>query len=203
MIQKEKLGYKDKIILSCFGLISGKKNYEVIIKALSEVIKTFPNVLFLIIGATHPGVLKSEGEQYRDSLKKLINKMNLNNHVKFINKYLELKELLKYLKATDIFVFSGLGLTQITSGTLVYAMGCGRPVITYPFLHAQEIISPKRGFLVELRNSESYAKAITKLLLNPELREKMGKNAYKYTRPMLWSNVTNSYKKIFRKYLKP
>ncbi len=197
--EKIKLGYEDKLILSSFGLISGGKSYEDIIKAMPAVIEKFPNALYLIIGKTHPGILKNEGEKYRDSLKKLIRGLNLDKHVLFVNEYLELHELLRYLKASDIFVSSGKGLHQITSGTLVYAMGCGRPVVTIPFLHAKEAVTKERGILVELGNSKSFSEAIIKILSDPLLRENMGKNAYEYTRHMTWNNVAKSYMDIFRK----
>jgi glycosyltransferase involved in cell wall biosynthesis len=201
MIQKKKLGYGDKMLLVSFGLISGSKKYEDIINALPDVVKEHPNVLYLIVGATHPLVLKYEGEKYRNSLKRLIKKLGLEKNVQFVNKYLGLEELLEYLKAADISISSGRGLSQITSGTLVYGMGCGRPFITIPFEHAREIITPERGILAELGNPESFKKAILKLLSDKELRESMGENAYKFTRHMTWPSVAESYMDIFREYL--
>ena len=202
VIQKTKLGYKDRLLISSFGLIIRNKNYETIIKALPKTVKKFPNLLYLIIGETHPGIANIEGDKYIDSLKKLINRLNLDNHVKFINKYLDLNELLQYLRATDIFVFSGLYLDQIVSGTLSYSMGCGRPVITTPIIHAIEVVTPERGILVEPGNTKSYTEAIIKLLSNPRLREIMGKNSYEYTRQMIWPNVAAEYLKVFNKVIK-
>lgn len=204
-IQKEKFDqdhlkkydHGDKLILSSFGLISGGKDYETIIKALPEVVKQFPNLLYLIIGQTHPGILKDEGEKYRNYLQGLIEGLGIEKNVKFVNKYLELPKLLDYLKATDIFLLSGKGLNQITSGTLSYAMGCGKPVISHPFIHAQEVVTADKGVLVELGNSQAYTEAILKLLSNPELREEMGQNAYQYTRRMTWDNVAKSYLEVF------
>jgi len=199
-IAKNRLGYKDKIVLSSFGLISKNKSYEDIIKAMPAVVKKYPNTLYLIIGRTHPNVVEYEGEKYRNRLKKLIKKLHLNENVKFVNKYLPVPKLLEHLKATDIFVSSGKSLRQIVSGTLSYAMGCGRPVITIPFLHAKEAITKERGILVKPGNPKSFSKSIIRLLSNPKLREKMGKNAYRYTRHMVWSNVAKSYMKIFKRY---
>ena len=130
-----------------------------------------------------------------------IERLGLKNHVRFSNKFLLLEEILEYLSATDVYISTNVNKNQIVSGTLSYAMGCGRAIISHPFLHAQEIVSPERGILVEHRNSESYKKAIIKLLSDKDLIEKMDKNAYEYTRPMLLSNVAESYVKIFRKYL--
>jgi|TARA_Y100000310_G_C20676019_1_gene813074 glycosyltransferase involved in cell wall biosynthesis len=199
-IQKSNLGFDDKLIISSFGLMTGGKNYEAVIKALPKVVKKHPNLLYLILGRTHPGIYKQEGEKYRNRLKKLIEKLKLKDNVKFVNKYLTLKELLQYLRASDIFVSSGWGLHQIVSGTLSYAVGCGRPVITIPFLHAKELITKNKGILVNINDSKSYAKAILKLLDNEKLRKIMSKNAYNASRFMLWNNVAESYLKIFKKY---
>ena len=196
-IQKKHLGLDKKIILSSFGLINGGKKYEDIIQALPSVVRDHPNVEYLIMGATHPGILRDEGEKYRNRLKRLIKRLNLEKNVKFVNKYMELDELLDYLKATDIFVSSGRGLTQITSGTLIYAMGCGCPVITIPFLHAKEAVTPDRGILVELGSPESFSAAIRKLVEDASLRESMGRNAYEYARKMTWPNIAKTYENIF------
>jgi len=204
-VAKEKFGkkynYGERLILSSFGLISGGKDYETIIKSLPVVVAGFPNLLYLIIGQTHPGVLKDEGEKYRNYLQGLIEGLGLKKNVKFVNKYLPLDELIQYLKATDIFLLSGKGLNQITSGTLSYAMGCGRAVISHPFLHAEEAIGSERGILVELGNSEKYSAAIIKLLSEPELREEMGRKAYNYTRPMTWPRVAESYMNVFKNFI--
>tara|TARA_Y100000310_G_scaffold344805_1_gene459644 strand:- start:6994 stop:8196 length:1203 start_codon:yes stop_codon:yes gene_type:complete len=189
--------YQNKIILSSFGLISGGKDYETIIKILPEVIKQFPNLLYLIIGQTHPGVLKDEGEKYRNYLQGLIEGLGIEKNVRFVNKYLALPKLIDYLKATDIFLLSGKGLTQITSGTLSYAMGCGKPIICHPFIHAQEIVTANRGILVELGNSKAYGEALIKLLSNPNLMEEMGRNAYAYTRRMTWDSIAKEYLEFF------
>ncbi len=197
----KKQGYSEKLILSSFGLINGGKDYETIIKSLPEVVEKFPNVLYLIIGATHPGIVKQEGEKYLNYLQGLIEGLNLENNVKFVNKYLPLDKLVQYLKATDIFLLSGKGTSQITSGTLSYAMGCGRPVICHPFVHAQEAVTPERGILVELGNSNAYSQAILKLLSNPALMEEMGENTYTYTRKMTWSSVADSYMEVFKNFI--
>ena len=197
-IEKKKLGYGKNLIISTFGLISGGKNYEHIIRALPAIVSRFPNVKFLIIGQTHPGILKDEGEKYRNQIKKLIYRLNLEEHVEFVNKYLSLEELLRYLRASDIFVSSGKGHAQIVSGTLSYAMGSGKPVVTIPILHAREAVKQNRGFLVKIDDSEAMAKSVITLLENPELRKEMGKNAYEYTRFMTWKNVAKEYMKVFR-----
>ncbi|MCK4588949.1 MAG: glycosyltransferase [Nanoarchaeota archaeon] len=199
--EKKKLGYENKIILTSFGLISSGKGYEYVIDALPEVVKKFPNVLYLILGETHPIVRKKEGEKYHNFLEKKIKKLGLQNNVKFYNKYLTLDEILKYLGATDIYISSGLDPNQITSGTLVYAMGCGRAVVSTPFLHAQDIVNHERGLLTGFNNPQSFADAIIKILSDPSLKETMERNAYVYTRRMTWPNVALSYLDLFNKHI--
>jgi glycosyltransferase involved in cell wall biosynthesis len=200
--EKIRMGYKNKIILLSFGLMIKDKGYEYVIEALPEVIKRFPNVLYLIIGETHPSEREKRGETYRNFLKKKIEELHLQEHVKFYNKYLKLNEIIKYLEMTDIYIASCLKPYQMTSGTLSYAMGCGRVIISTPYLHAKDVVTPERGLLVKFKNSKSFADAIIKVLSNPSLKEKMERNAYAYTRHMIWPNVAESYMKLFNKYVK-
>lgn len=199
--EKIKLGYKDKIVLLTFGFLRSFKGYEYVIKALPEVIKKFPNVLYLIVGETHPVERKEKGENYRNLLEKKVKELGLQRHVKFYNKYLKLNEIVSYLKAADIYIAPNLNPNQMTSGTLSYAMGCGKVVVSTPTLHAKEAITPKRGLLVEFKNPNSFAHAIIKLLSNPSLRLQMEKNTYSYTRNMTWPSVASSYMNIFNKYV--
>jgi len=198
---KAKTRYKDRLIISSFGMMNPGKGYEYVIDALPKVIEEFPNILYLIIGETHPLVRKKEGERYRNFLEKKVRELGIKDNVKFYNKYAKLSGITKYLKATDIYISPSINPDQIVSGTLSYAMGCGRPVVSTPFLHAKEIVNPERGTLVEFNNSESFADAVLQLLSNPSLRERMGKNAYSYTRHMIWPNVALSYVGVFEKYL--
>ena len=201
--EKNNLGYKDKIILSSFGMINSGKGYEYVIEALPGIVKKFPNLIYLIIGETHPIVRRAEGEEYRNKLTNKIKELGLEQHVKFYNKYLTLKEIVKYLKATDIYISSCINQNQITSGTLSYAMGCGRAVVSTPFLHAKDLINKDRGLLVEFENPDSFKKAILHLLENPNLRKEMEKNSYYYTRHMTWPNVAIRYCDLFKKYMGP
>ncbi|MBR9690482.1 glycosyltransferase [Candidatus Woesearchaeota archaeon] len=207
---KKKLGYSDRIILTSFGFLrpgrkegrSSGRGYEYIIDALPGIVKQFPNVLYLVIGVTHPKTLKVEGEKYRESLKDKVKELGLENNVKFINEYLALNELFSYLKSSDIYICSSLNNSQMTSGTLVYAMGCGCAVISTPFLHANEIVTPKTGILLDdFRDSNLIAKAVINILSNPDLKGELGKNAYDYTRDMIWNKVAISYLKLFNEGL--
>lgn len=198
---KNKLGFKDKLVISSFGMLNSGKGYEYVIDSLPKVVKKFPNLLYVIVGETHPVVRKKEGEKYRNFLEERVKKLGLQKHVKFYNKYVTLKEIVQYLRASDVYVSSGLDQNQITSGTLAYAMGCGRPVISTPFLHAIDAVKPEDGILVKFKNSESFKNALIKLLSNPDIRTNMGSHAYHTTRNMTWENVAAQYEKVFRRYI--
>ncbi|MDO8460121.1 MAG: glycosyltransferase [Nanoarchaeota archaeon] len=197
--EKKRLGYEERLVLSSFGMLNEGKGYENVIGALPEIVKQFPNILYLILGETHPVVRKKEGEAYRNFLETKVKELGLEKNVKFYNKYLTLKEILNYLKATDIYISSGKDPNQITSGTLSYAMGCGRPVISTPFLHAREAVTPEKGILVKFDDSKSFQDAIFYLLLRPDKRKEMGTVAYHYTRKMTWENVALEYLDVFKK----
>ncbi len=196
--KKRELGLSDKLVLTSFGLISSGKGYEQAIEALPEVKRHFPNVLYLILGETHPVVKKNEGERYRKMLQKKVKNLALQDQVQFYNKYLTKGEIINFLSASDIYLSCGKNPHQITSGTLSYALGCGKATISTPFLHALDLISPERGILTEFDNPESFAKAIITILSDRELQESMAKNSYFYTRPMTWPNVAISYLELFR-----
>jgi glycosyltransferase involved in cell wall biosynthesis len=200
--KKKALGLQNKTILSSFGMINSGKGYEYVIRALPEVVKKFPETLYLIIGETHPVVRREQGESYRNKLEKCVKKLELNKNVKFYNKYVTLEEITHYLEASDIYISSGLNPNQITSGTLVYAMGAGRPIISTPFLHAKEDVNAKRGILVKFEDKKSYEKALLELLSNKKKMKKMGKNSYEYSRKMLWNSVVKKYHSVFSAKLK-
>jgi len=198
---KQKLNLNEKIILSTFGLLSRGKGIEYLIKSLPSLVKKYPNLLYLIIGETHPAVRKEEGEEYRNELIALVEKLGLKNNVKFYNKYLTLKEIVSYLLATDIYICTNLERNQITSGTLAYALGCGRAVVSTPSIYAEEMLSDNRGVLAKFKDPESYAKAIDSILSDKEFKEVLEKNAYTFSRTMIWSNVAYKYLKIFNQII--
>jgi len=197
---KAALGYSDRMILSTFGLLSRGKGLEYVIDALPEVIRVFPNFVYIIFGATHPVVLKEEAESYRNSLIEKVYSLGLYDHVKIYNKYFPLSELLHFLKATDIYISTSLDPNQAVSGTLSYALGMGRPVISTAFAHATEVITDQVGILVDFRNPQSYTEAILQLLADENLRLQLGQNAYFRTRNMIWPNVALQYAKVFSQH---
>lgn len=194
---KSKLGFKKRIILSTFGLLSRNKGVEYVIKALPEIVKQYPNILYLAIGQTHPVVRRQEGESYRRELLKLVKKLKLTENVKFFDRYLSLSDIIKFLQATDIYISTSLDPNQTVSGTLSYALGTGRCIVSTAFSQAKEIINENTGLLVDFKNPKEYSRAILRLLKDTPTRENMYFCAYSSTRHMLWSNVAISYVNLF------
>lgn len=194
---KKKLRLENKIVLSTFGLISRGKGFEYIIKSLPNLVKKYPNIIYLIIGETHPVIRRQEGEKYRNELLQLVNELGLKNHVKFYNKYSTLPELIQNILATDIYICTNLDPDQIVSGTLSYALGCGKAIISTPSIYAKEILSNERGLLTIFKDPDSYENAINQILSNPTLKSKLEKNAYFFGRSMSWPNVASKYLNIF------
>jgi len=191
---KDKLSLKGKFILSTFGLLSRGKGLEYVIYALSQIVKKYPDVLYLIIGATHPNVKKNEGESYREFLKKEAVKLGIAKNVRFYNKFLEIKELLVFLEATDIYITPYLNPNQITSGTLSYALGCGKAIVSTPYLYAKDILGEgRRGSLVKFRDPDEMAEAVLNLLENPEKKKHLERESYKLGQKMIWPQVAWEY----------
>jgi len=197
---KSALGFSKKINLLTFGLLNRGKGLEYVIEALPEVAKAYPDLIYIILGVTHPNVLKEEGESYRNFLIQTVHDLKLSSHVNFYNEYVSVDKLLNFLRAADIYISTSLNPNQAVSGTLSYALGSGRPVISTPFAQARELITSEAGILVNFRDAGSYAEAIMRLLKDSFLREQLGKNAYFRTRNMTWENVALEYSKLFSKY---
>ncbi len=197
---KKALGFADRTVLSTFGLLGRGKGLEYVIEALPEVVKRFPKVIYLIFGATHPTVLKEEGESYRNMLIQKVHELSLQDHVKFYNKYFSLDQVLRNLQATDIYISPSLDPNQATSGTLSYALGMGRPVISTAFAQAREDITDEVGLLVDFRNPGAYTEAICRLLEDEEWQQSLGRNAYFRTRNRTWPNVAIQYSKFFAEH---
>jgi glycosyltransferase involved in cell wall biosynthesis len=194
-------GLKEKIVLSTFGLISRGKGIEYVIRALPEVLEKQPNIVYLVIGETHPNVRKSEGERYRRKLVKLVNDLDLHEHVQFLNRFLLEDEIIDYLQATDIYITPFLDPNQISSGTLVYAMGTGNAIIATPYLHAQEALAENRGLFCKFRDHRSIAECISQLLEDEKLRKNMQKEIYNYSRDFTWGTAATRYAGLYRRAL--
>ncbi len=183
-----------KRVLLTFGLISRNKGLETMIKALPAVVKNHPDVVYTIIGKTHPHILKNQGEEYRDYLKKLASDLGVSKNVNFINKFLAEDELMDYLKAAEIYITPYLNEAQITSGTLSYAVGAGAAVISTPYWHAQELLANNRGKLFDFGDHEQLSSIINNLLTDARSLKNIRDNAYTY-------GLTLRYPKIGKIYL--
>ena len=185
---KDKYNLIGKKVLTTFGLLSSGKSIETTLDALPIIVKQIPNVMFLIIGKTHPEVVKNESEKYRDSLELKVKELGLENNVRFINKYLELPELLEYLQLTDIYVFSTNDPNQAVSGTFMYAMSCGCPIISTPIPHAKEVLTEDTGIIFDFRNSGQLAAGAIKLLNDNGLRKSVITNTLQKIVSTSWEN---------------
>ncbi|MDO8589216.1 MAG: glycosyltransferase family 4 protein [Armatimonadota bacterium] len=201
MSVKRALGMADRQILSTFGLINRGKGIEFAIEALPGIIEKHPNVVYLVLGETHPGVRSFEGETYRNSLLETIDRLNLHDYVRFNNRFLSIDELVRYLCATDVYITPYLNRDQIVSGTLAYALGCGKAIVSTPYLYAEEVLSDGRGALVDFRSPDAIANAVNALLGNPAEKEAMESLAYKYGRRTAWFNIGVDYLDLFHRLL--
>jgi glycosyltransferase involved in cell wall biosynthesis len=187
-----------KVVMSAINLISENKGLEYAIGAVEEIAKKVPNFLLLIIGETHPTVKKKQGESYRRLLKRQVKDLGVEDHVRFINRYLPLEELIDYLRASDLYVTPYLDPQQIASGTLSYAVGAGKVSISTPYLYAQEVLNGNRGILVPFRDSAAIAQASLKVLNDQNYRRSLEREAYQYGRLMTWPAVSLAYLDVFR-----
>jgi glycosyltransferase involved in cell wall biosynthesis len=194
---KDKFGVEGKKVLLTFGLLSPNKGIENMLQALPSVTKKYPEVTYIILGATHPHVLKAQGEEYRISLQQLVRKLNISNHVIFQNRFVGLKELCEFLGTADIYVTPYLEEAQITSGTLAYAMGTGKPVISTPYWYATEMLAEGRGRIVPFNDPDAIGEQIIDLLENETDRHTIRKKAYTYCREAVWKEVSRRYLEVF------
>lgn len=194
---KNEFKFSDRKILSTFGLLSSSKSIETTLNALPEIIKAHPEVLFLVLGKTHPSVIKHEGEKYRNLLEEKVKELEIENHVKFVNEYLELPLLLKYLQLSDIYLFTSKDPYQAVSGTFSYAISSGCPVISTPIPHAKEVIHGNNGIIVEFENSAQLSKAVISLLENESLRAEISYNSFQKMASTAWQNSAIAHGLLF------
>ena len=194
---KDEFGVAGKQVLLTFGLLSPNKGIEFGLRALPDLIREFPNIVYIVLGQTHPNLLREEGEAYRLSLERLAKDLHVQKHVVFFNRFVEVEELMRFISAADIYVTPYLTETQITSGTLAYAFGNGNAVVSTPYWHAVELLAKDRGKLVPFRDAGAVTSAIRELLHDESRRHAMRKNAYKLGRDMVWSHVAHLYAKTF------
>lgn len=198
---KKKYGLSGRRVLSTFGLLSEGKSIETTLDALPAIINKNPTVLFLILGKTHPSVVKSEGEKYRDMLQEKVLSLKLGDHVRFVDSYLELPTLLEYLQLTDIYLFTSCDRNQAVSGTFVYALSCGCPIIATPIPHALELLSDRSGLIFDFRDSTKLAEATNSLLSNEKLRSKMRITGLQKIMATAWENSAIAHARLFHKLI--
>ncbi|WP_345267653.1 glycosyltransferase family 4 protein [Nibrella viscosa] len=194
---KDHFGMEGRQMLLTFGLLSPNKGIENVIRALPRIVEQFPDVVYMVLGATHPNLVRDQGETYRESLQKLADECGVAGHVQFNNRFVDLPDLLEYLGAADIYITPYLNPAQITSGTLSYAFGCGKAVVSTPYWHAEELLSEGRGVLVPFGSSEAIADSILNLLRDENLRHTMRKKGYMMGRDMIWERVIRRYADAF------
>lgn len=204
-ISKERnliLPYQDKRILFTFGLLNRNKGVETVIKALPIIAAKHPDVVYLVLGNTHPGVVRSSGEEYREYLHQLITSLNIEKHVFFINRFVTEKDLAYYLSQIAVYITPYLNRAQITSGTLSYALGAGAAVISTPYWHAQELLSDGKGILFDFKNHEQLADKINLLLERPDIADELKRRASQYAQKVRWPQTGKKYLRLLANVLK-
>lgn len=201
-VLKKKYDIGERTVLSTFGLLSSGKSIETTLDALPTIVKTTPDVLFLIIGKTHPTVVLNEGEQYREILQQKIADLNLENNVRFVNEYLPLDTLLEYLQLTDIYLFTSKDPNQAVSGTFSYALSCGCPVVSTPIPHAKEFLSDNAGLVFDFGNSQQLAEAVNRLIFDVELRQTIISNGLHKITGTAWENSAVKHARFLQKIAK-
>jgi len=196
---KDQFGVEGKYVILTFGLLSPNKGIENMIEALPEIIKEVPNAVYIVLGATHPDLIRSRGEAYRLELTRLAERLGVKNNVIFYNRFVSEEELREFLGMADVYVTPYLNEAQITSGTLSFAFGCGKAVVSTPYWHAVELLSDNRGLLVPFQDSQAMARAVVSLLKNESERHAMRKRAYLMGREMTWVQAGGRYVELFER----
>jgi len=194
---KRAFGFEGRHVLLTFGLLSPNKGIETMIRALPAIVTAHPDTLYVVLGRTHPQLVARQGEAYRDSLAALAADLGVEGHVRFINEFAEIDRLLDYLEAVDIYVTPYLNEAQITSGTLSYAIALGKPIVSTPYWHAAEVVTPEIGALAPFGDHEAFAREISALLGDDDRRERARRAAYSLGRTMIWSRLADGYLEIF------
>jgi glycosyltransferase involved in cell wall biosynthesis len=195
--QKRSLGLSKRKVILTFGLIGRNKGIEVMLKAIPAIIKRHPETLYIVLGTTHPEVVKHEGNSYRDELLNIVEDLKIQNHIIFHDRFVSDPELQQFLSAADIYVTPYLYKEQLTSGTLAFAVGAGKAVVSTPYWAAEELLAQGRGILVEFNNSEQMASAIIKLLDDEVLLYQTQRKAYQYGRAITWPRIGEVYWNLF------
>ncbi len=195
---KEQFGVEGRLVALTFGLLSPNKGIEHVLRAIPEIVKSFPNFVYIVLGATHPALVREQGERYRLSLERLARNLGVGKHVIFYNRFVELQELTEFIRTADVYVTPYLNEAQITSGTLAYAFGCGKAVVSTPYWHAEELLADGRGELVPFADPGALALAIRGLLGDEPRRAVMCARAHRLGREMIWEQSARHYMESFQ-----
>ncbi|MCC7336492.1 MAG: glycosyltransferase family 4 protein [Pirellulaceae bacterium] len=198
-VLKEQFNVENKAVALTFGLLSPGKGIEHVLQAIPEVVARFPDFIYLVLGATHPNLVREQGERYRISLERMAKELGITKHVSFYNRFVELEELTEFIGAADLYITPYLNVQQAVSGTLAYAFGCGQAVISTPYWHAEELLADGRGVLVPFADSAAIAREIIGLIGDDERRLAMRAKAYALGRSMRWGHVSELYLHSFRR----
>ena len=196
---KDQFAVEGKFVALTFGLLSPNKGIEQMLKAMPAILEEFPNFVYIVLGATHPNLLREQGERYRISLERLAKDLGIKPNVSFYNRFVEIDELIEFIGMADIYITPYLNPAQIISGTLAYAFGCGKAVVSTPYWYAEELLADGRGVLVPFGDSEALARETCELLRDEPRRHSMRKKAYMLGREMIWSHVAHLYMASFQR----
>ena len=194
---KARLGFANKAVILTFGLLSPNKGIEVMIDAMPLILKSRPDAVYVVLGATHPNLVRDQGETYRESLVARVNALGIEDHVVFLDQFVDKKTLLEFISMCDVYVTPYLNEAQMTSGTLAYSFGLGKAVVSTPYWHARELLADGRGILVPFSDAPAIGSEISKLLVNDALRQAMRKRAYSSSRSMTWEQTAERYMTTF------
>ncbi|MGE5757161.1 MAG: glycosyltransferase [Planctomycetaceae bacterium] len=198
-VYKDQFGVEGRLVALTFGLLSPNKGIEYMLRALPEILEEFPDFVYIVLGATHPDLVRTQGERYRLTLERMARDLGIKKHVIFYNRFVELGELTEFIRAADIYVTPYLNPAQITSGTLAYSFGCGKAIVSTPYWHAEELLADGRGVLVPFADPQALAREICRLLRDEPRRNAMCKRAYQMGREMVWERSAHLYMESFQR----
>jgi glycosyltransferase involved in cell wall biosynthesis len=196
---KDQFGVEGRPVALTFGLLSPNKGIEHMLRAMPEILSEFPNLVYIILGATHPDLVRDQGERYRLSLERMARDLGIKSNVIFYNRFVELSHLTEFIRAADVYVTPYLNPAQITSGTLAYSFGCGKPVVSTPYWHAEELLADGLGVIVPFADSPALAREIRGLLRDDARRAAMCQTAYAIGREMVWRRSAEHYMESFQR----
>src|SRR6185295_10896868 len=194
---KAEFGFTGKTVILTFGLLSPNKGIEIMLDAMPSIIKSCPSAVYFILGATHPNLVRHQGEAYRDSLMARVRELGIEDHVVFFNQFVDQATLLNFISMCDVYVTPYLNEAQMTSGTLAYSFGLGKPVVSTPYWHARELLANGRGVLVPFGDAAAIGSKIAELLTDDVRRQAMCRRAYAVSRTMTWERTAEHYMSVF------